>query len=226
MKNLGKLVLTALVLLMPMVASAQYGRPYGGYRGYGVPSVPDRSYSNPYTYYGFRVGITGATVHSDDAYLDGSSMLGGLYLSANMGVLLTSYMPLFFETGLAYVEKGGKSTYDGKKFTYTMNYIEVPLVFKYQAKIDRDIAVVPFIGGYLACGVDGRIRDFRDREVQSSFSTENFKRFDGGLRIGCGLMAALFYAEVGYDIGMANVSNDTFDQSRTGTLFANVGINF
>jgi hypothetical protein len=39
-------------------------------------------------------------------------------------------------------------------------------------------------------------------------------------------MAALFYAEVGYDIGMANVSNDTFDQSRTGTLFANVGINF
>jgi hypothetical protein len=228
MKKLSKLfVLSMLALLTAMPASAQYRRPYGMNRGsYGLPSPQVSKFSSPYTYYGLRVGLTGATVHSDDPRLDGGSMLAGLNLSVNVGVLLSSYTPLFFETGLEYIEKGGKGTNDGKKFTYSMNYIEVPLVLKYQAKIDRDMAVTPFLGGYLACGVDGRIRDFGEREVQSSFSAQNFKRFDGGLRLGCGLMADIFYAEVGYDVGLANVSNDLFDQSRTGTLFANIGIHF
>lgn len=99
-------------------------------------------------------------------------------------------------------------------------------MLKYQCKVDRDIAITPFLGGYLACGVGGKIKDFGDRVAESSFSDHNFKRFDGGLRLGCGVMFDMFYAEVGYDAGLANISNDSFDTAHTGTLFANIGINF
>lgn len=36
----------------------------------------------------------------------------------------------------------------------------------------------------------------------------------------------LLYAEVGYDIGLSNISQDYFDSTRTGSLFATVGVNF
>ena len=39
-------------------------------------------------------------------------------------------------------------------------------------------------------------------------------------------MLDLFYVEVGYDAGLANISQDSFDAAHTGTVFANLGINF
>ena len=134
--------------------------------------------------------------------------------------------PLYFETGLMYVEKGGEGKYQGSKFTYSLNYLEVPLLLKYNAVVDRDLSVQPFIGGFLSAGVGGKIRDFGHRQAFSSFSSDGFKRFDGGIRLGCGLQYAHLYAEVGYDIGLANISRDSFDSSRTGSLFATLGVNF
>lgn len=229
MKNYSRIIIAALVIMMTLPAKAQYGR-YGS-RSYGRttmnrPASRHYDYTNPYTYYGFRVGVNGATVNSDDQYLDGGSMQSGLNVGFNVGVMLTRTAPLFFETGLQYTEKGGKGTYGGNKFTYDLNYLEVPLVLKYQYKVDRDIAITPFLGGYLAAGVGGKIKNFGNRIAEPSFSDANFNRFDGGLRLGCGVMFDMFYAEVGYDAGLSNISNDTFDTTHTGTLFANIGINF
>lgn len=228
MKHYSRLILAAFAIMMVVPAHAQY-RGYNSRYGrttYNRPASRNYGYSAPYTYYGFRVGLNGATVNSDDKFLDGGSMQSGLNVGFNVGVLLTQTTPLFFETGLQYTEKGGKGNYGNNKFTYDLNYLEVPLVLKYQCKIDRDIAITPFLGGYLACGVGGKIKDFGDRVSEPSFSEHNFKRFDGGLRLGCGIMLDMFYAEVGYDAGLANISNDTFDSAHTGTLFANIGINF
>jgi hypothetical protein len=36
----------------------------------------------------------------------------------------------------------------------------------------------------------------------------------------------MFYVEAGYDVGLANISQDSFDSAHTGTLFANIGFNF
>ena len=106
--------------------------------------------------------------------------------------------------------------------------MEVPLVLKYQCKVDRDIAITPFLGGYLACGVSGKIKDFGIREAYSSFSSSpySFERFDGGLRLGCGISYDLLYADIGYDIGLANISHDDFDTSHNGALILTVGVNF
>lgn len=62
--------------------------------------------------------------------------------------------------------------------------------------------------------------------AQNSFSDSNFRRTDAGLRLGCGIGYDMFYADLTYDIGLANICHDTFDTSHNGALMLNVGVNF
>ena len=135
--------------------------------------------------------------------------------------------PQISETGLYYTEKGGKKKLDdGKKMTYDLNYLEVPLTVKYAYPIDDHFSIQPFAGGYLACGVGGKIKNYREREADPSFSSDRFKRFDGGLRLGCGVAYDMFYADLTYDVGLANICHDEFDTSHNGCLTLNFGVNF
>lgn len=218
-----RLMIALMSLALTVPALAQYGRPshYSPVPGH-VPG-----FSNDHeVYYGLRLGVGFATVSSDDRYLDGGSMKAGLDVGVVVGIELGYRSPLFFETGLLYMEKGGKGTCDGKKFTYSLDYLELPLVLKYRVDIDRMFSIQPFFGGYMALGVGGKIKDFGQRAAYSSFDDDAFKRFDGGIRIGCGVQYDFLYAELGYDFGLANISHDYFDTSHTGTLFATIGANF
>ena len=47
-----------------------------------------------------------------------------------------------------------------------------------------------------------------------------------GFRIGCGIGYDMFYADLTYDIGLANICHDSFDKSRNGALQLNFGVNF
>lgn len=178
------------------------------------------------SYFGLRLGVSVASVNSDDQYLDGGSGSAGLYIGIVGGIQFTPSAPIFFESGLTYVEKGGKGYYEGSKFTYDLNYLEVPLLIKYKCYLENDMAVQPFLGGFLACGVGGKIKDFGNREAESSFSEANFQRFDGGIRLGCGFSFQNLYIEMDYDFGLANICHDTFDTSHTGCFFATIGVDF
>ncbi|MBP7767641.1 MAG: PorT family protein [Prevotella sp.] len=233
-----KLIVVAAAMLSTLTAAAQYypdGRPIppskrGSY--YGTKS----SYSNPWrtshynnTYYGFRIGLNVATVNSDAPVLDANDAKTGLDVGFVIGTQLTRTAPLFFETGLSYTEKGGKSDYQGGKFTYSLNYLEMPLLLKYKYYAGPDVSIEPFLGGYLAVGVSGKIKDYGERQAYSSFDSDDpgsFQRFDGGLRLGCGVSFQMLYLGISYDIGLANVGHSDFDDTRTGTLNLNVGVNF
>lgn len=223
---------TLSVLLVALPASAQYypdGRPIPPRLRHSYYSDRANDYHYNPVYYGFRIGLGVGTVNSDSPYLDGNKAKAGLNVGFVIGTQLTRNTPLCFETGLYYTEKGGKSTYDGNKFTYGLDYLEVPLLLKYKYYADRDFSIEPFLGGYLACGVAGKIKDFGNREAYSSFGddyTQNFKRFDGGLRLGCGLGFQMVYMEASYDIGLANVGNDEFDDTHTGCFNLTFGVNF
>ena len=163
-----------------------------------------------------------ATVNSDHPFLDGGSGQTGLGVGMTIGFQLAPASPLFLETGLSYMEKGGEGRYEH----YGLNYLEIPLVMKYAYAVDRDFSIQPFFGGYMGVGVSGKIKDFGVRKAYSSFDDEGFKRMDAGLRLGCGVQYDHLYAELGYDIGLANISHDYFDTSHTGCFFANIGVNF
>lgn len=208
---------------MALPIFAQYGRPYPGRPTSTYPSSRIYHYDN---YYGLRLGAGFSTVNSDDPRLDGGTAQTGLNLGVAAGFQMVHSSPLYFETGLYYTEKGGKGTHENKKFTYNLNYLEVPLLMKYAIPFEQRGSIQPFVGGYLACGVGGQIKDYGNRQAFSSFDNDAFKRFDGGLRIGCGVQYDIVYAEAAYEFGLANICNDSFDTSHNRCLYLNVGVNF
>lgn len=225
------MVFVGMFLTMPTFAQnngRNNGRNYRNERNYNA----NRYNLNHWTdsgmgvYYGLRLGLGISTVNSDDASLDGSDAQSGLNVGFVAGLQLSYSTPLFLEGGLYYTEKGGKGTYSDKRFTYDLNYLELPVVVKYQYFASNDVAIQPFFGGYVACGVGGKVKNFGDRKAESSFSSDYFQRFDGGLRLGCGLSYQSLYMDLTYDIGLANICHDYFDTSHNRCFYINVGVNF
>lgn len=236
-----KCFLLFTAVLAAASASAQYypdGRPIPPSKRAGYYNSQRRNYDNGPrdTYYGFHIGMAVASVHSDAAILDGSDPKVGLDVGFNVGMRIVPGTPLYFETGLSYTEKGSKGDVivstapgaDKAKFTYSLDYLELPLLLKYKAEVAPDLTVDPFVGGYLALGVGGKIKNYGDREAYSSFGSDeaSFKRFDGGIRLGCGLTYNIVSVGLSYDIGLANVGHYDFEDTRTGSLNLNVGVTF
>lgn len=233
MMIMRKFFLIALAAVMMPVAGIAQNYRSSRYYNHGTGRL-DYSYGRHDSglgtgnmYYGFRIGPSFSTVSSDDSRLDGGDSQTGLNVGALVGIPLSASIPLYIEPGLFYTEKGGKKKLaDGKKMTYDLNYLEMPVVLKYIYSVDSHFSIQPLFGGYLAYGVSGKMKNYGNREAQDSFSDENFRRFDGGLRVGCGLAYDLFYFDVSYDIGLANICHDTFDTSHNGCLQLNFGVNF
>lgn len=231
MKRLITLAFLVLALVMPATAQSYYESRYynrcSGKLDYGVGNSWLDSGD---MYYGLRIGPSFSKVNSDDAELDGGNWQTGLNLSVIMGIPLTSEMPLYIETGLSYTEKGGKkkvTSLEGKKkMTYDLNYLEIPIVLKYIYDIDGHFTVQPYFGGYLACGISGKIKNYGERKAFNSFSDDAFQRFDGGLRFGIGAGYEMFYADLAFDLGLSNICHDMFDTSHNRSLKLNFGVNF
>ena len=227
MKKIYITLFLGLFLAMPALAQYRYGNrsSRGDYKTKKV--YRSNSWHNDdNTYYGLRLGVASSTVNSDDRYLDGNNSSTGLNVGFVAGMQVAYNAPVFLESGLFYTEKGGKGYIDAKKFTYDLNYLEVPIVVKYKYYVNNQLSIQPFFGGFLACGVSGKIKNFVDREVEDSFSGDRFRRFDGGVRLGCGLSVQNIYFDLGYDIGLANICHDYFETSHTGCFYANIGVDF
>lgn len=227
-------LLTLLGVFLSMSSYAQYNnrnRNRSSYRRSQNYNA-NRYNLNHYTesglgvYYGLRLGLSVASVSSDNNNLDYSDGITGLNVGFVAGMQLSYSVPLFLEGGLYYTEKGGKGIYNSQKFTCNLNYLEVPIVVKYQYFLNNDIAIQPFAGGFLACGVGGKIKDYGIRASQNSFSDDNFQRFDGGLRIGCGISFQSIYLDMNYDFGLADIGHGDFDSTHTGAFMVNLGVNF
>lgn len=231
-----KVFLLLAMMMLVTSASAQFypdGRPIhpskrGVYRGNVGYSNPTR-YNYNDSYFGMRVGLGLATVSSDSHYLDGGKAKAGLNVGFVAGMQLVPNTPLYVESGLYYTEKGGKKKDGADNFTYNLNYLEVPLLFKYKIYTSSDFTIEPFLGGYVSCGVGGKIKDYEYKTSYSSFGDkydDNFRRFDAGVKVGCGLGFDIFYVGASYDFGLANVGKDSFHDSSTGCFNLDFGLNF
>ena len=174
-------------------------------------------------YYGLRLGMNVASTSSESNTFD-TNPRTGLVIGFAYGMQLSRNHPLWLEASLLYSEKGGKTHQDGDKVTYRLGYLQLPIVAKYGINLDDDLFLQPFFGGYLSIGITGKVKNYATRESESVF--DNMKRFDGGLRAGCGLEYKMMYVEVGYDLGLANIAKDEFDNTKTRCFFVNLGINF
>ncbi|MBQ9222307.1 MAG: PorT family protein [Prevotella sp.] len=219
MKKMIIMAVLSLFAILPTEAQYRIGR---------YPTSHSRvqqRYGYRENFFGLRIGPAFTSVHSDDDYLD-SGLQTGINIGMAAGFNIAYRAPLYLETGLYYTEKGGNTKLGGAKMTYDLNYLEVPLVVKYIYEVDPDFNVQPFLGVYGAIGIGGKVKNFGDRVATSSFSNNLFRRGDAGIRIGCGLGFDMFYADITYDLGLANISDDSFDTATNGALMINVGMNF
>ena len=175
------LLLSLLCMILAMPAMAQPGYRYG--RGYNPRIQTVGRHGNEYIawhsyYVGLRVGLNASHVSSESPLLDGSSLKSGLNIGIAAGTQLTYRAPLFIESGLYYSQKGGKSDSGNGKFTYDLNYLEVPLLIKYKHFVGNQTSIQPYAGGYLAVATDGQIKNYGTRTAFSSFEDGYFNRFD------------------------------------------------
>lgn len=175
-------------------------------------------------YYGLRLGLNVASIGSGDVTLDADAY-SGLYLGGVFGLQLAHQAPVWLEVGLGYSEKGGAGrTANGERIKYRLSYLQMPIVCKYNIAIS-DFFLQPFLGGYLALGIWGQTKDYTPPR-QSYSSYDIFQRFDGGLRLGCGIEYSMLYAEVGFEFGLANINRDDFDSAHNRCFFISAGVNF
>ncbi len=207
-----RIITLVMVVALAIPSFAQFEKPKSRFNHSGMEY-----------YFGLRLGLNVATMSSDSPAYDTDSRsgfaIGGVY-----GLQLSRTTPLWIEAGLMYSEKGGEVHINDDKITYRMCYLQLPIVVKYNFNVDDDFFIQPFFGGYLALGVGGKTKDYKELESWSTFDDMN--RFDGGLRLGCGVEYKMMYAELGYDLGLANIADNDFYSTRTRNFFVNVGVNF
>ncbi len=216
-----KLIVLILAVFLTTPLSAQTH--YRAHRSYNQHGHSDRYFrEGRNVYYGLRLGLNLSYVGSEDIELD-TDCLAGLYLAGVVGIRLAPQSPLSLELGLAYSEKGGIRRESDYKVRYRMNTVTMPIVAKFNIDV-REVRIQPFFGGYMAIGAAGKVKDYKTREAHSSYDV--FNRFDGGLRLGCGVEYHMLYLEAGIDIGLANINKDNFATAHNRCFFINAGVNF
>ena len=158
--------------------------------------------------------------------MDYSGMKTGFTIGGVLGLRLSETAPVFLESGLYYTQRGGKDD----KYKADLYCIEVPLLIKYGIQASDKIAVLPFLGPYFAYGVGGQ-REYIDVVNGGSKGKESvydkfLNRNDIGLKLGCGAEYNMLYLEAGYQLGLANISDNDDNTTHANAFYINIGVNF
>ena len=225
------------ILALAMPAGAQ------SYSNRGIPANRWRDYQRS-SYFGLRFGLNVPTLRYKGT--GGNAQTNPLpryHLGLVYGQKLGNQLPFYIETGMIYTEKGAEieATRELGQRKVNMKYLQIPLVLKYKLEtaVD-DLTIQPFFGGFMAFGLAGETKDYgiagvSERMKYSTFDDDSYKRFDSGLRLGCGMAFQNFYVEMGYDIGLFNIAGDEYHDYfyddfdghiRTGNFTMTVGVDF
>lgn len=242
MKKINKILTFLISLCLSLAVQAQpHTRPVGAHGPQGQYQRGSiLKLRNSSDYVGVRLGLNSSLLGLSGMPQVKNSARSGMNVAVVYGFRLANRTPLYFEPGLMYTGKGGDLKVEGNRYAVRLHTLEIPFVFKYRIDTNADdLTVQPFLGGFLSLGLGGQIKDYELRQNLSVFQSGAFQRTDGGLRLGCGIQYQLFYAELSYDLGLANIARskateleklfnyDGFDNRvRTRNLSLTVGINF
>jgi hypothetical protein len=150
----------------------------------------------------------GASFYSEKAKFDGGSVNTDTKAGFTVGIVYSAPLAehISFMPSLNFTQKGGKSSSDGETFKETLNYIDLPLNFVYNADGF-------FIGAGPALGVGISGKDKSDGEsddVKFGSGDDEVKRFEFSANIIAGyrLSSGLFIS-ANYNPGISNLSNDS-----------------
>lgn len=194
--------------------------------------------------FGVRAGLNVANLHLSAGGLSASlDSRASYHVGFAYQQPLLRVLPLYFETGL-YLSGRGASVTAGDldldvegKAKFNMLYLQVPAVVSWHFNI-KSVSIQPAAGVYYGFGIHGKLKGdaakvdlFKEISVpveDGSVEGQVFKRSDFGLRFGVGVTVMKhYYAGVGYDLGLLNISKDSGEgKIKNGSFFISLGYNF
>jgi hypothetical protein len=206
MKKLRLLVATAVLATTFSFASAQMAFTVKG--GVNVSNFYSDELSDKNAKVGFHVGL-----QADYEF------------SPNMAI----------QPGLFFTTKGSKVTtdYEGYEGEFSQNlmYLQIPVHFAYKQDITPGTRIVFHAGPYVAYGVGGKSKVTAGTVTLESDKVFGdgilqYKSFDAGLGLGIGAEFGPIILDLGWDMGLLDISNIDDGGVKNQNAYLSVGFRF
>jgi len=181
---------------------------------------------------GIKGGVNMSNLVYDDEVDDQNPKIG-----FNVGLALDyEFMPgSAIQTGLFFTTKGFKAENTSLDAEYTENlmYLQLPVHYAYKLDVTPGTRLVFHAGPYVAYGVGGSRKVDAGNlsgewDVDDIFGDEarQYDAFDAGLGLGVGAEFGSFLLDLGWDLGLVNISNADNGNVKNQNAYLSVGFRF
>ncbi len=135
------------------------------------------------------------------------------------------------QTGLFFTTKGFQYKANSLEYTENLMYLQLPVHFAYKQEVTPGTRIVFHAGPYVAYGLAGK-RSFKAGSIEGSGDKIfgdgllQYKPFDAGLGLGVGAEFGRLLVDVGWDMGLVNISNVNNAKVRNQNAYLSVGVKF
>ena len=189
-----------------------------------------------------RLGVKGGINISNfyGSELNDNNMKIGFNAGVSADVDITYNMAI--QSGLFFTTKG--SEFEAKypvvgnvKASTTASYLQIPVHLAYKIDVTPGTKVFLHAGPYAAYGiagnrkidnkwVDGFEEIFGEPEVKTFDKDYGYKAFDAGLGIGAGVELGQLVFDLGWDMGLVNISQASGGSIKNQSAYLSVGFKF
>lgn len=177
---------------------------------------------------GVKGGINMSNLYGDE--LDNENVKIGF----NVGLLadIDFSFNSAIQTGLFFTTKGYKYDLGNLDYTENLMYIQLPVHYAYKIDVTPGTRVVFHAGPYAAYGVGGSRKpdagELGSLEVDKIFGDRmlQYKPFDAGLGLGVGAEFGPILVDLGWDMGLVNISNTSNGNVKNQNAYLSVGYKF
>lgn len=177
---------------------------------------------------GIKGGVNMSNVYGDD--VEGSDAKIGFH--AGLAADYNFAPEMAIQTGLFLTTKGFEFNEEVLDFSADASanliYLQVPVHFAYKVDVTPGTRIVFHGGPYVAYGIAGKTKGAFGEvsEETDSFGNDGFERFDTGLGIGVGAELGPLLLDIGWDMGLINISPFDNGDIKNQNAYLSIGYRF
>lgn len=169
--------------------------------------------------FGVRGGVNFASFN--DASLDVSGntgFMGGFYVQYPI-----ANSPIVIQPEILYSQKGAEYESQAGTVTANLNYIEIPVLAKFNYVLDGPLTPYVAVGPYVGFLIDSST-EYNGQDVSEGLT--DFKTVDFGVAVGAGINYKRFNLGVRYDAGLTTISDADDASAKNGAFAIIAGFSF
>ena len=179
--------------------------------------------------FSIKGGLNMSNFYGDE--LSDKNMKTGFHIGVGADFEFAPNMAI--QSGLLFTSKGAKYTTDlvSTELNANANFLQLPLHFAYKIDVMPGTRVVLHAGPYVAYGIGGKtsagnveVDTFKDDAFLDVLN--GLKPFDAGIGLGVGAEFGSILLDLGWDMGLTNLSRVSGYDVKTQNAYLSVGYKF